>query len=335
MAERLGLYLQDRYTLQESIRYVQYAELRGFDVVWQAENRFSRDAIVPMAAYASSTHRIRIGAGVINNWTRHPVLIASTFLTLDDLAPERMICGIDAMHEPLAQMMGIQRRKPLLAIRETVTVIRALLAGETVSFDGEYIQIKNVSLVSSQDRLMSRHVPIYIGATGAKMTALAGELADGVLLNYLVSPEYNNDVIAELKKGAKKAGRTIDSIDRPQLVICSVDRDRTKALNNARRLVTYYILQQPNVMRASGVSQLLIDEVHQIAGIEVNSASINEAMLLVPDQVVQMVTASGSAEEVRQKVQSYIDSGASYPVLYPLCDDVRYMIDVFTDKTIL
>jgi 5,10-methylenetetrahydromethanopterin reductase len=113
MPERVALYLQDAHDLREAMRYVQYAEQRGFEAVWQAESRLVRDAIVPMAAYAAVTERIKVASGVINNWTRNPALIAATFLTLDDLAPNRIILGIGAWWDPLASKVGIKREKPL------------------------------------------------------------------------------------------------------------------------------------------------------------------------------------------------------------------------------
>ena len=87
MTERVALYLQDAHDLRDGLDYVRYAEARGFEAVWQAESRLVRDAIVPMAAYAAVTERIKVGSGVINNWTRNIGLLAATFLTLDDLAP--------------------------------------------------------------------------------------------------------------------------------------------------------------------------------------------------------------------------------------------------------
>src|SRR3954463_12881989 len=125
---RVAMYLQDKHAIREGMAYAQYAEQRGFEAVWQAESRLVRDAIVPMAAFAATTSRIKIGSGVINNWTRNAAVIAATFLTLDDLAQNRIICGIGAWWDPLAQKVGINRSKPLLAMRETVVTVRALLA---------------------------------------------------------------------------------------------------------------------------------------------------------------------------------------------------------------
>ena len=107
--KRVALYLQDAHPLEDCIRYAQYAEKKGFEAVWQAESRLVRDAIVPMAAYAAVTSRIKVGSGVINNWTRNIGLLAATFLTLDDLAPDRILCGIGAWWDPLAKNVGIER----------------------------------------------------------------------------------------------------------------------------------------------------------------------------------------------------------------------------------
>ncbi len=331
MADRVALYLQDAHSLQDAIKYVQYAEARGFEAVWQAESRLVRDAIVPMAAFAATTTRIKIGSGVINNWTRNAGVIAATFLTLDDLAPDRIICGIGAWWDPLAQKVGINRTKPLLAMREVVSTVRDLLARKRVTFHGEFVNLDDVELDVVHGRKEPRNVPIYIGATGPKMMALTGEIADGAVLNYLVSPQYNEGALAQLEEGAKQAGKKLDDIDRPQLVVCSVDHDRKKALDGARKLVTQYLGQQPHIMKASGVKQELLDEIGQVLTWPATEEQIEEAMHLVPDDVVQMITASGTPKEVRAKVREYIQNGATCPILYPLGDDVRLMIDTFSD----
>ena len=222
MTERVALYLQDSHDLRDGLDYVKYAEEKGFEAVWQAESRLVRDAIVPMAAYAAVTEKIKVGSGVLNNWTRNIGLLASTFLTLDDLAPDRAILGIGAWWDPLAQNVGITRRKPLLAMRETVEVVRRLLALERVTFHGEFHQVEGIELDVVHGRREPRNVPIMIGATGPKMMELTGEIADGAVLNYCVAPEYNEKAMDLLSAGAKKSGRTLDDIDRPQLIVCSL-----------------------------------------------------------------------------------------------------------------
>src|SRR5512134_1693809 len=280
-SNRVALYLQDKHPLREAIEYVRYAESRGFEAVWQAESRLVRDAIVPMAAYAATTERIKIGSGVINNWTRNAALIAATFSTLDDLAPGRAMCGIGVWWEPLATKVGVSRRKPVQAMRETVEVVRRLLAMEKVTFKGEFVQVEDIEIDIVHGDRSPKNVPIYIGATGMKMMELSGEIADGVLLNYLVSPAYNREAMARLEAGATRGGRTLDDIDRPQLIVCSLDKERNRALDNARTLVTQYLGQQPHIMKASGVSQDLLDEIGRVLTWPAEEHQIREAMRLV------------------------------------------------------
>lgn len=328
--DRVALYLQDAHEISEGIELAKYAESKGFEAVWQAESRLVRDAIVPMAAFAAHTTTLKVASGVTNNWTRNIGLLAATFLTLDDLAPNRIICGIGAWWDPLASKVGITRRKPLSAMRETVDVLRQLLDMETVTFHGEFHYVDGIKLDVVHGRTEPRNVPIYIGATGMKMMELAGEVADGVCLNYLVHPDYNLRAMDALETGAKRAGKSIDDVDRPQLMICSVDYDRKKALDGARKMMTQYLGQQPHLMKASGVSQELLDEIHQVLTWPATDEEIEAAMHLVPDDVVQMCTASGSPEEVKAKVREYIDNGCTCPILYPL-GDPRLMIDIFAD----
>ncbi len=326
--ERVAIYLQDAHPLRDGMQYVQYAEARGFEAVWQAESRMVRDAIVPMAAFAAVTDKIQVGSGVINNWTRNAALIAATFLTLDDLAPNRIICGIGAWWDPLAKNVGITRSKPLKAMRECVTVVRDLLAMKHVTFHGEFVHMDDVELDIVHGRREPRNVPIYIGATGDQMVELTGEIGDGIVLNYLVSPKYNEKALRLLEAGAQRANKKLDDIDRPQLVVCSVDHDRKKALDGARKLVTQYLGQQPHIMKASGVSGDLLEEIGKLLTWPATEEQIERAMALVPDDVVQLITASGTPEEARRKVDEYRAYGCTCPILYPL-GDVKLMIDTF------
>src|SRR5205823_12558171 len=141
-----ALYLQDAHPIRDGMRYTQMAEERGFEAVWQAESRLVREATVPMAAYAAVTERIKIGSGVVNNWTRNVGLMAATFSTLDDLAPGRVMLGIGAWWDPLASKVGIQRTKPLQAMREYDEVVRRLLAMERVAFHGDHVRVEDTVL---------------------------------------------------------------------------------------------------------------------------------------------------------------------------------------------
>ena len=330
--ERVGLYLQDAHDIMDGVDCVRYAEEKGFEAVWQAESRLVRDAIVPMAAYAANTKHIKVGSGVINNWTRNIGLLAATFLTLDDLAPDRIICGIGAWWEPLASNVGIDRRKPLKAMRETVEVFKRLLNMERVTFHGEFHHVDGIELDVVHGRREPRNVPIMIGATGPKMMQLAGEIADGIVLNYCVPAEYNDKALDDLQTGARKSGRSFDDLERPQLVVCSVDQDHDKAIDATRGLLTQYLAQQPHIAKASGVSSDVIAEIQSIMGWPATHEQIQAAKHLVPQELIYKITASGTPDEALAKVQEYIDHGATCPILYPVGGNLKLLIDTFGPK---
>jgi 5,10-methylenetetrahydromethanopterin reductase len=334
----VALYIQDAHSIPDAIELVRYAEAKGFEAVWQADSRLVRDALVPMSAYAAVTDTIKIGSGVVDCWTRNPARLASTFSTLDDLAPGRIMLGIGAWWEPLASKVGVQRVRPLKAMREIVEAIRALLNDETVTFDGEFVHFDGVELDYVQQERRPKDVPIFIGATGPKMMELAGEIADGVVLNYLVAPEYNHQALESLAVGAARGGRSVDDLERPQLVVCSVassddESDRGAALDGARMLVTQYLGQQPHIMKASGVPDSLLAEVNSVLTWPATHEQVVAASKLVPDEIVQMLCAAGTVDECRLKVGHYLDNGCTTPVLYPLGPDPAVMIDALCGWT--
>ena len=245
------------------MRYAQHAEAAGFEAVWQAESRLVREATIPLAAFGAATERIKLGSGVVSMWVRNPAFLAATFSTLDDLAPGRVILGIGAWWDPLAAE-GRHRRATGRCGRcaRSSTAVRALLANETVTFDGEFVHLDGVELDYVYQERRPKDVPIVHrrdrhaddGAHRRDRRRRAAQLPR-------VARLQRDRASTRLAEGAAKAGRTLDDIDRPQLVVCSMDDDRDAALDAARLLVTQYLGQQPHIMKASGVPAELLDEI--------------------------------------------------------------------------
>ncbi len=213
-------------------------------------------------------------------------------------------------------------------MRETIEVFRRLFRLENVTFEGEFHQVRGIELDVVHGRREPRNVPVYIGVTGDKMMELAGEIADGALLNYCVPPEYNDRAMELLAKGAQRAGRQLEDLDRPQLIVCSVDRDRTRAIESAKELITQYLAQQPHIAKGSGVGQSTVEEIQSILGWPATKEQVRNAMHLVPDEQVLRITATGTPEEARARVEEYEKRGCTCPVLYPLGDPIL-LIDTF------
>ncbi len=162
------------------------------------------------------------------------------------------------------------------------------------------------------------------------MLELSGKISDGVVLNYCVSPDYNDMALEQIEKGAKEAGRTLDEIDLLQLVVCSVDPDEDKARHAAKWLLTQYLAQQPHIAKASNTPQSIVEKIQSILGWPATKEQVEEAMQHVPDELVDRISASGTPEQAKAKVQKYINHGCTCPILYPMADNVQLMIDTFS-----
>jgi 5,10-methylenetetrahydromethanopterin reductase len=337
VSQRIALYLQDKHDIQYELEIARYAEDRGFSEIWQADTRLARDCVVMMSALLSQTKRLRIGSGVLPIWTRNPAIIAATFSTMWELGgrPDgysRVMLGIGAWWEPIATRVGVKRIKPLKAMREHIEVIRDLFEMKEVTYQGEFINLDRVKLDISYGDSSPRDIPIYIGATGDKMLELAGEICDGVVLNYVVSTGYIRKAIGLVAKGAEKAGKSFEDIDRPELLVCSLsDKHPERAVAEGKKLAAYYFATEPHIMKASGVSETLLEEVQSIMGWPAAEADYIRASQLIPEEVVRDLMAVGTSDECRAKVSEYLDAGITCPILFPLMDDIKSVVDAFAD----
>ena len=331
---RVALYLQDAHPIRDGMRYARQAEDAGFEAVWQAESRLVREATVPLAAFGAVTERIGLGSGVVSMWVRNPAFLAATFSTLDDLAPGRVTLGIGAWWDPLAAKVGISRDKPLRAMREYVTVVR----GAPRQRDGHLrrrvraprrrrarLRAPGASAQGGADR-DRRHRAADDEAGGRDRRRRAPQLPGVARRTTRVRSPHSP------RAPPRRVARSTTSTG-PQLVVCSMDDDRDAALDAARLLVTQYLGQQPHIMKASGVPEELLDEIGQVLTWPATHDDVVAASKLVPDDVVQLITASGTPDECRAKVAEYVATGCTCPVLYPLGDDVGAMIDAFADWT--
>jgi 5,10-methylenetetrahydromethanopterin reductase len=290
-----------------------------------------------MSAFLACTHKLRLGSGVLPIWTRNPAVIAATFSTMWELGGKfdgrgRVMLGLGAWWEPIAGRVGEERRRPLKAMREHVEAIRQLFTMQEVTYQGEFVHLDRVCLDVAFGDTSPRDIPIYIGATGDQMLELAGEVCDGVVLNYVVSVEYIQRAIALVEKGARKAGRSLAEIDRPELIVCCLsDKDPQAAMREGKKLVAYYLATEPHIMKASGVSQDLLEKVQALMTWPATEADYIRAGAVIPDEVVRNLMAVGTAEECRQKVRQYVNAGITCPILFPMMDEIQPVIDAFAD----
>lgn len=334
---RFALYMQDKHSIPYELEIAKYAEERGFSELWQADTRLARDCVVLMSAFLSQTKRLRIGSGVLPIWTRNPAVIAATWSTMWELAGKvdgrgRVMLGLGAWWEPIASRVGVERRKPLTAMREYVEAIRQLFTMEEVTYNGEFVKLDRVKLDIAFGDKSPRDIPIYIGATGEKMLELSGEICDGVVLNYMVSVDYIRGAVSLIEKGAQKAGKSLADVDRPELLVCCLSDENPKAaFAEAKKLAAYYFATEPHIMKASGVDEELLERVQSIMSWPATEEDYRRASAVIPDEVVQNLMAVGTTKECQQKVAEYIAAGVTCPILYPMMDDIKPVVNAFAD----
>lgn len=337
MAQRMAIYMQDRVDIRTELELACYMEERGFSEIWVGDNRLARDCIVVMSAFLTYTKKIRVASGVLPIWTRNPAVIAATWSTMWELGGKvdgrgRVMLGLGAWWQPIAGRVGVDLHKPLQAMRENVEAIRQLFTMEEVTYHGEFINLEQVSLdVVWMDR-SPRDIPIYIGATGEKMLELAGEICDGVCLNYGVSVDYIKRAIHLVENGALKAGKTLKDLDLPELMVVSMnDKDPSAAMHEGKKLAAYYFATEPHIMKASGVSEEIAEKAKALMGWPATEADYERASSVIPEEVVRNIMAVGTAQECRAKVKEYLDAGVTCPILYPLLGNIREVIDAFAE----
>ncbi len=337
MANRMALYMQDKHPIQYELEMAVYAEERGFSEIWQADTRLARDCIVMMSAFLNRTKRMRFGSAVLPIWTRNPAVIAASWSTMWELAGKvdgkgRVMLGIGAWWEPIAQRVGVNRTKPLKAMREHIEAMRQLFTMEEVTYEGEFVHLDRIRLDVAFGDTGPRDIPLYIGATGDQMLEMSGEICDGVVLNYVVSVDYIRKAVALVEKGAQKAGKTLADVDRPELLVCCLsDKDPQAAMAEGKKLVAYYLATEPHIMKASGVSEELLEKVQSMMSWPATEEDYIRTSAVIPDEVVRNVMAVGTTEECRTKVQEYIDAGVTCPILYPMMDDIKPVVEAFAD----
>ena len=257
--------------------------------------------------------------------------MALTFATLAEIAQRRVLLGLGAYWDPLAWKQGIERRRPVAQMREYVAVTKRLLSLETVTFEGDLVQVRDLRLeLGFGVPEVPIEVPIYLGATGPKMLQLAGQVADGVLLNGFTSLVYQAEALDHIASAAAEVGRSLDDLDLPQTVVVSMHDYVEQATETARKATAMYLGQQPHIARASGIEPDLLEAVAKaLGGWSPSENGIDRAARLVPDEVVHALTVTGTPQEYKDQVARYVTRNNIYPAILPISETFDEMVEVF------
>src|SRR5436309_6018879 len=311
---RLGASLPLPPDLEMCRRVAEHAEILGYESLWIADTGAGPDAFVVAAVAAGVTRRARIGTAVIPVYTRALPVHAAGAGSVAQLAPGRFILGLGVSSETIVDTWGgVPFRRPFTRLRETVAVLRQMLAGERVTFDGKTVRTRNFRLVSQPPA----PVPIYVAALMPPMLELAGEIADGVILNFM-PVEAVPRMLAHVRAGAERAGRdpaALEVVSRFQVVVTD---DPPAARDVIRQMMGPYFATSvynrfiawcgfPEEARAIDAAWRAKDRARNVAA--------------VTDEMVDRLAIIGPAQHCRARLAEFVAAGVTTPMIQPFLFD--------------
>lgn len=285
-----------RDTPEQFLEKLEIAERSGARSLWIANHLFLRDPVSLAAMSLTRTGKIQVALMAMSPFTVHPVQTVMAAATLDELFPGRVtLCfGVGAPADLKA--LSIDGSKPLKAMRETLKISRALLAGETVSYQGTHYSVSSRSLVTGP-----RNVPIMLAASGPGMLELAGAEADGVLISAGASVPFVEQTLDHVRRGAK--GRKVRTHG---LVYSSIGENEREANDRLRRVLAILLRgphHKPNLDAAGSV----LDQAALNSAVLANDW--DGAQALITDDIVRRHAASGTSAQLRERFDMYQKAG--------------------------
>jgi 5,10-methylenetetrahydromethanopterin reductase len=270
------------------------AEAAGARSLWFAAHLFNREPIATVACALAATSRIKVALMALSPYTVHPVYAAMAAATLDEWFPGRVeLClGVGAPRD--LEAAGVATPHPERTLRESLAIVRALLAGETVTHEGTQFHVQGRRLATG-----ARTVPLILAASGPRMLALAGRAADGVLISAATSPEFIGWTLEQVSAGEQSGARRVRRI---ALVLVAMDVLPDRAHARLRRRLGF-------ILRGGHHAPNL-----RLAGTTLDQAAVSDAYAqedwarvdaLVTDDVVRRHAASGTPVDVREALRRY------------------------------
>jgi 5,10-methylenetetrahydromethanopterin reductase len=302
---RFSLRLNNDLTLPEYVTLAQLAEIVGFDQFWVSNDLFLRSGPVILAAIAQATHQIEIGSCILNPYTINPAEIAMLAATMDELTGNRFNLGLAAGAADFLKWVGLSHEQPLAAMRETITAIRALLAGERAQLHGQFLHWQEEAYLRFQ---APRVTPIYLGALGPQMLRLAGETADGVL-PLLFPPEHYFGVKPYLEEGSKARPETLGELDFAACIWVSLAEDEAAARRVLAEKIAYYgYALSPLILERLGLTQEDFAPIQQAVVVE---NDMDKACALVDDRMLK-IGVVGRPQDLIARLEPLVEAGVRH-----------------------
>jgi 5,10-methylenetetrahydromethanopterin reductase len=317
------------YPLDDSIEMIKTADELGFHACYSVDETWHKDLWVLFAAAADKTQRIRFGPNVTHVFLREPTLICQQLATLDELTGGRMECVVSTGNFGLMQQYHIdwENRKPLSRLREALHVMRTFLDEGTINFQGDFFQYTGLFTAA---RPVQERIPLLMGGMkGPRSFITAGELADGMHHALSYSREAYDYVVENVRKGADKAGRSLDDIDIGAWVVTVVGEDSAAAKQAARILVAFYISSMPpEQLQRHGIEPSEVAPVVEALG----AGDVARAIELFRPELAEKLSVAGTPEECVEKIKTDIEPAGVDHMILALSD--AHLVQFFSGQAI-
>jgi len=311
-----------------TVFYTIQAEKLGYDHVWITDHFNNRNVYVTLTLIANYTDRIKLGPGVTNPYLVHPIMTAQAVASLNEIAPGRVVCGIGAGDRTTLEMVGLEMKTPLRAVREAVEIIRRMVAREKGGYEGRVFRTTSGARFNFK---VQQPIPIYIGAQGPKMLRLAGSLGDGVLIN-ASHPDDIAEAMKHVKEGVERAGRSLSDIDVAAYTSLSVAEKEKKARKAAIPVVAFIVAgSPPQILERHDISIEAAEEIKRALA----ERRWADAFGAVTDEMIEAFSICGTPETCIEKIEALSKMGVTQFVAgSPIGPKVRASIDLFGREVI-
>jgi alkanesulfonate monooxygenase SsuD/methylene tetrahydromethanopterin reductase-like flavin-dependent oxidoreductase (luciferase family) len=303
----VGILLPRDLPIEQLVPYARRAEALGFAEIWVVEDLPFRGGIAQAGVVLASTERIRVGVGVLPAAVRNPVFAAMEASTLAELYPDRLVLGVGHGMPGWIRQVGAWPDSPLTMLEEHLTVVRDLLHGSRVSVEGRYVRLDGVQLSSPP----ARPPAVLAGVRGARSLALAGRVADGVVLAEPVTPEYLVGVLEHV-------GRDVPVV---AYCVAAVDAEADRARDRARRALEW--VGEPDW--EPHIAPLPFAD--EFRALRASSTDRSDFLDRMPAGWVHQLAVVGTPEAARRRIEELLAAGVTCAVLIPAGPDPLAELD--------
>ncbi|TFG13684.1 LLM class flavin-dependent oxidoreductase [Candidatus Thorarchaeota archaeon] len=277
--------------MKDIVRIAKAAEDAGFNTVWIADHVPAaqwRDPFVSMTAIGLNTDYIRLGCGVANPYSRHIGITAVMYASMVELLGERFVLGIGAGGTlPLKPLEIEMWNKPVTALRESIKILRKFFKGEKVDYEGKVVSLRNTQLFDKYD------IPIYIGTRGPTLSKLAGEYADGIILNPPIAAL--SKYLDKVQEGMKKSGRS--DFEVVEFLPVGISEDGN--YESVKPTVALLIPTTPNWALEMMDAMAPAEKIREMLNID-----RSKAPELVPDRLVTDFAIAGDVKSCQEQIEA-------------------------------